>query len=152
MKRFFMILVSLLILGGAGGVANAQLDLDNVPRSSDVADCSQPEGYEYVCYNEAECMKHMKGFGGVVANRFFMQKNKGWYPGITVQVLHINLYNEPEGQYLVGLIKAEIRNAKLYMKMWLNICDLEYNVLHEAYTEGFRGERPKGVKVWNKKK
>ncbi len=141
MKQFLIGVFSLLILTG---VAHAE-----IPRPSDIADCAQPEAYEYVCYDEAECRKYMNGYGAVAANRIYAQKHKGWYPGVKVHTVHINLYNEVEGLYLVGLIEAESRDGKVYLKMWLIICDLEYNVTHEAYTEGFKGTgKVRRSKVW----
>ncbi|MHA1949363.1 MAG: hypothetical protein ACW99G_05145 [Candidatus Thorarchaeota archaeon] len=143
MKQFLIGVFSLLILTG---VAQAE-----IPRPSEVADCANPEGYEYVCYDEDECLEYMKGYGGIVSNRFYMQKNKGWYPGVKVMTVPINLFNDAEGLYFIGKIAAELVGGKIYMKMWLNICDLEFNVVHEAYTEGFKGQKPRRSKVWQTK-
>lgn len=139
-SKVLVILTFLLILASCATI--------QAQRPSDVVSCAEPEGYEYVCRSDSECMDYMKGYGGVVRNRFRAQEHSGWYPDVTVHVVPIHLFVDHRSIYFIGRIEAEKIDGKIYQKVWMMLCDLEENVLEESYTEGFQGEDLKSVTVW----
>lgn len=139
MKRLLITVVSLFTFVGC---AHAEYK-----RPSSFLSCTQPEGYEYVCYNEKQCLDYLKAYGGMVRYKFEEQKN-GWWKDYKVMKVYINLFLDHINTYMIGLIEGEKRDGKIWQKMWLMTCDLEYNIMQESYSEGWLGYQPKEVQKW----
>jgi len=114
------------------------------PRPAAILNCLAPEGTEYVCYSDEECIEYLKGYSAV----FSMKVAKpgdcyGLGQGETHPVVHMNLYYDHKGLTLIGRIEGEKREhpkggKRWYMQMWTIVCDDNGNILNEEYSEGFR--------------
>ena len=104
------------------------------PRASEIVDCNNPQGYEYICYNDAECSEYLSGYSAVFTMKVEQHHEK--HP-----VIWMNLYYDHKDLYLYGKIEGELRNGKWFMKMWTAIYDSECNLLKEDYNEGFRKKK-----------
>lgn len=107
------------------------------PEPHEILSCSTPEGYEYYCYNDAQCREYLKGYAAVVRERFYAQKH-GFFvqDNDPVQVVHINLFFNHLSFSVVGRIEAELNpNQTVHIKVWTIACDLEQNIVEEGYDE-----------------
>lgn len=98
--------------------------------------CDRPEAYEKVCYNDAECIDYLRGYSAVITMK--MYNYKGWYPDV-VYTFNLNLFEEHRGLYLIVRTDAERQQEEMhYLKQWTIICDLEGNIIHKQFNEGYR--------------
>ncbi len=133
MKRLLITVISALVLLGSSTVsAETSKTFDNGVTLS----CTDTSAYEYVCYSDSECKTFLKGYASVVKERFVAQSS-GWFKQDSpVQVIHINLFAEHTGLYLVGRMEAERKENQIYLKYWGIICDIELNLGSSFFVEG----------------
>ena len=131
MKRFLVGISALLLLGCA-----SLPNLNTRPEAHNLLSCEHPEGYEYVCYNEAECQNYMEGYWGVVYERFNAQKNGFFLDQGPVQTVYINLFIDYHSYTMLGRIDAEMNEDRtVHAKLWTMACDMENNIIGEWYDE-----------------
>lgn len=133
MKRLLTVVISALILFGSSIVLAEQSKTfdDGVTLS-----CTDTNVYEYVCYSDKECKEYMTGYAAILKQRYVAQES-GWFikEGKN-QLIHVNLFAEHTGLYLIGRMEAERRDNRIFLKYWGIVCDIELNIGHSFYKEG----------------
>ena len=105
------------------------------PKPSEILNCNDRQGYEYVCYSPDECKEYLGGYSAVLSEKIYTEKDP--HP-----IVWMNLYYEHTGLLLLGKIEGEIRNGKWYLKMWQAIYnDQTCTLIHEQYHEGYREKK-----------
>ncbi len=105
------------------------------PTQQQQFNCENPEGIEYICYSDKECLEYFRGYSAVVEHRFHIPQ---WYPEKT-QTVHINIFVDHLSVYLIGKITATRQSDnRIYQVVQTETYDLECNLLEEGYKEGYR--------------
>jgi hypothetical protein len=134
MKRLLISVVSAIVLLGSTAVL---ADTSKTFDDGVTLTCKDTNAYEYVCYSDAECQEFLSGYAAVVKERFMAQRH-GWFKQESpIQVIHVNLFAEHTGLYLIGRMEAENKEGKVFLKYWGIVCDIELNVGTSFYKEGF---------------
>lgn len=127
MRWLKVLMVSLFLFGCA--------TLSQPPKTQ--FDCNFPEGREYTCYTDKECSEYFSGYNAVVLNRFDSQKY-GWWKDVDVHVVYINLWADHKDFLFLGRLEAErVTDGRIWMRMWLEVYNLECELLHQSYREDF---------------
>lgn len=130
-------LVLSLTVGCATAVVAPAPGIEVASQDNQQFDCKQPKGTEYVCYSEEECNEYFRGYGSVIVERIYTQRYHDWYPESPVHIVHINVFDDSSNMYYIGMIWAKrAGDEKIHMKMWLNIYDMDCNLLHKGFREG----------------
>lgn len=98
--------------------------------------CQNPIGYEYVCYNSAECRRYLSGYAAVMKERFMAQED-GWFiiDGDTQRV-NINLFYDHEGIYIIGYMVGKRHGKRVWIDVTTWACDVELNLVEKPGTLG----------------
>lgn len=104
-------------------------------------DCKQPEGREYICYDDAECIEYVKGYAGVLKHRVFMQKKYEWYKGVKTHTTHINLWMDHANMLMVGFLSLTPVGKEKTIEMSTEIYDLDCNLIHKGHKKETSGEK-----------
>lgn len=103
-------------------------------------DFVDPEGREYYCYSDDECMKYMKGYASVLKHRIYMQENHDWYSGVKTHSVPINLWMDYTSSLFLGKLEITKTSKGLFVEMWSEVYDLNGKLIHTAYKGGY-GEK-----------
>jgi hypothetical protein len=97
--------------------------------------CDNPVGYEYICYNSAECLDYLAGYGGVLRERFLSQKD-GWFTkgNKDVQTVHINLFFDHQGFSVIGKTVGTRHNNRVWIVTTTMVCDIMGEILEPLAT------------------
>jgi hypothetical protein len=98
--------------------------------------CKNPIGYEYVCYNTAECRDYLSGYAAIMKERFMAQED-GWFiiDGDTQRV-DINLFYDHEGIYIIGYMVGTRHGKRVWIDVTTWACDVELNLTAKPGTLG----------------
>lgn len=142
MKKLLMVLMAFAMLGCATPTTPGPADTP--PRPAAILSCEKPEGEEYVCYSNEECLEYMKGYSAVFQMR---TAEPGKFYGLgqneSNPVIHINLFYDHRQWTLIGRIEGEkiehpTGGMRWYQKVWTIMCNEEGKIIEEGYSEGFR--------------
>lgn len=129
MKRLVVLISALLFIG----CSTTQV----IPEETGVSDaCMNPEGYEYICYNDKECNQYVKGYAGILYERL----RSGMYDkedGKQKTTVPINLFYDHLGMSMIGTLSAEIKDKGVWLVMDAVMYDIECNVLYDAKRESY---------------
>jgi hypothetical protein len=104
-------------------------------------DCKDPDGREYWCYDDDECLEYMKGYAVILRHRIFMQKNYEWYKGVKTHTTHINLWRDHKSMLLLGTLSitpvGNERTVEIYMEMY----DIDCNLILKDHKRETSGEK-----------
>jgi hypothetical protein len=98
--------------------------------------CQNPIGYEYICYNSAECRQYLSGYAAIMKERFMAQED-GWFivDGDTQRV-DINLFYDHEGIYIIGYMVGTRHGKRVWIDVTTWACDVELNLIEKPGTLG----------------
>jgi hypothetical protein len=109
--------------------------------------CDSPEGYERICYNEEDCLEWFGAYGATLKERFNAQKQGFFILGgdPDVQTVHINVFDEPNGIYVIGRHTGTRVGNRVWIKTETIACDINLKQIVPYCTmEGWAE-----WKVWN---
>ena len=126
MKRLVVLISALLVIGCSATQV----------RSEPADECMNAKGWEYVCYNDEECNQYVRGYSGILYERFA----SGMYDkedGKDKTTVHINLFYDHLGMSMIGTLSAERRDNKVWLVLDAVMYDIMCNVLHENKKESY---------------
>lgn len=91
----------------------------------DEINCKHPKGWEYICYNSAECLSYMRGYGAMMKERFMAQEH-GWFVkgNPDVQTIYVNLFFDHKGFSIIGKHVGTRHNDRVWIETSTMVCDI----------------------------
>ncbi len=145
MQRKTLILLLMLILTAL--YLTACVSTQGLQRTDQITsvetefDCKQPEGREYICYSDEECIEYVKGYVGVLKHRIFMQKKYEWYKGVKTHTTHINLWMDHKNTLMVGIMSLTPVGKEKTFEISTEMYDMDCNLIHKAHKKETSGAK-----------
>jgi hypothetical protein len=142
MKKLMMVLMAIIMLGCTALATSGPADTP--PRPSEILDCENPEGREYVCYSDNGCIDYLKGYSALLTMKYSEPHEfHGLGEAQERPVVHINLYWDHKRLLMLGRWEAEKRehpsgDKAWYVQSWIAIYEDDCSLNHEEYSEGYR--------------
>lgn len=122
MKRLVTLISALLIIGCSATQVK--------PTATVSMDCMHPAGYEYICYDNDECNDYIRGYAGIIYERF-RSKMYDKEDGKEKTTVAINLFYDHLGMSMIGTLSGEIQGNRILLTLDVVMYDIECKVLHK---------------------
>lgn len=104
-------------------------------------DCKDPDGREYYCYSNEECLEYMKGYAVILKHRIFMQEKYEWYKGVKTHTTHINLWLDHESWLMLGTLSITPEGKESTVEISTEMYDMDCNLIFKEHKKETSGEK-----------